>query len=161
VPHRTVRCPTGLSGVPAERPANDRPRDQRATRGLRQRSPGHIGLFGASPDCPVCHEDGGCNGRFHQTRKEITHCSLSGGAPDCPVQPRTEGNQSLPIGTQTTRGYLGAIIETPRRMEHNTKHPLNILQCLDFASTHSFHCDRDLSTSLSCNSAALCHVLVS
>jgi hypothetical protein len=36
-------------------------------------------------------------------------------------------------------------------MELNTKHPLNILQRRDFANTQLFHCDRDLSTSLSCN----------
>jgi hypothetical protein len=46
-------------------------------------------------------------------------------------------------------------------MEHNTKDPLNILQRLDFASTHSFHCDRDLNTSLSHDSAVLFCVLVS
>jgi hypothetical protein len=46
-------------------------------------------------------------------------------------------------------------------MEQTTKHSLNILQRLDFASTHSIHCDRDLSTSLSCDSAALFRVLVS
>jgi hypothetical protein len=37
-------------------------------------------------------------------------------------------------------------------IEHNTKHPLNILQCRDFANTHLVHRDRDSSTSLSCNS---------
>jgi hypothetical protein len=44
-------------------------------------------------------------------------------------------------------------------MEHNTKLPLNILQCLNFASMHLFHCERELSTSLNCNSAALFCVL--
>jgi hypothetical protein len=43
-------------------------------------------------------------------------------------------------------------------MEQNTKHPLNILHRLDFASTHSFDCDRDLSTSLSYNSVVLFRV---
>jgi hypothetical protein len=104
---------------------------------------------------------GGCNGRLRQIRKGITHCSLSGGALDCPVRPRTEGNQSLPNGTQTPPTYLGDIKGTPRRMEQHTKQSLNILQCLDYASTHSFHCDRDLSNSLSCNSATLFCVLVS
>jgi hypothetical protein len=46
-------------------------------------------------------------------------------------------------------------------MEQNIKHSLNILQRLDFTSTHSFHCDRDLSNYLSCNSAALFLVFVS
>jgi hypothetical protein len=46
-------------------------------------------------------------------------------------------------------------------MEHNPKHPLNFLQHRDFANTHLVHCDRDLSTSLSCNSVMLFCVLVS
>jgi hypothetical protein len=99
------------------------------------------------------------NGRLHQTRKRIAHCSLSGDAPDCPVRRRTEGNQSLPNGTPTAPSYLGAIKGTPRRMEQDTKHPLNILQRLDFASAHLIHCDRDLSTFLSCDSVALFCVL--
>jgi hypothetical protein len=89
------------------------------------------------------------------------HCSLSGGAPDCLMRPRTEGNQSLPNGTQTSPSSLGAIKGTPRRMEQYTKHPLNILQHLDFASTYLIHCYRDLSISLSYNSAALFCVLSS
>jgi hypothetical protein len=46
-------------------------------------------------------------------------------------------------------------------MEHNPKHPLNILQRRDFANTHLVHCDRDSSTSLSCNFVVLFCVLVS
>jgi hypothetical protein len=70
-------------------------------------------------------------------------------APNSPVHPRTEGNQGLPNGAAMAPRSLGAIKRTPRHMVLHTKHPLNILQCLDFSSTHSFHCDRDLSTSLS------------
>jgi hypothetical protein len=81
--------------------------------------------------------------------------------PDNPVHPWTEGNQGLSNGAPTAPRSLGAIKGTPRRMELYTKHPLNILQRLDFASMHLFHCDRDLSTSLSCNSVVLFHVLVS
>jgi hypothetical protein len=44
--HRTVRWCTGLSGEPTAPAANGHPRDQRATRGPRQRSIGHIGLSG-------------------------------------------------------------------------------------------------------------------
>jgi hypothetical protein len=40
-------------------------------------------------------------------------------------------------------------------MEHNNKHPLNILQRRDIANTHLVHRDRDSSTSLSCNSTVL------
>ena len=39
---------TGLSGVPATRPANDRPRDQWVTRASTN---SHT----VAPDCPVCH----------------------------------------------------------------------------------------------------------
>jgi hypothetical protein len=35
---------------------------------------------------------------------------------------------------------------TPRRMEQKTKHSLNILRRLDFATTHLDHRVRDLST---------------
>jgi hypothetical protein len=70
-------------------------------------------------------------------------------APDSPVHPRTEGNQSLPNRALTTSKSLGAIKGTPSRMEQYTKHPLNILHRLDFASTHSFHCYRYLINSLS------------
>jgi hypothetical protein len=80
-------------------------------------------------------------------------------APDSPVHPRTEGNQCLPNRALTAPRSLGAIKGTPRRMELNTKHPLNILQQRDSTNTQSFHCDRDLNTSLSCNSAVLFRVL--
>jgi hypothetical protein len=45
--HRTVRWCIGLSGEPTAPAANGRSRDQRATRGSRQRSVGHIGLSDA------------------------------------------------------------------------------------------------------------------
>jgi hypothetical protein len=69
-----------------------------------------------------------------------------------------EGNPAL----FTVQWCLGAIKGTPRRMEQNTKPPLNILPRLDFAITHLVYYDRDLSTSLSCNSAAcfVCSFLV-
>jgi hypothetical protein len=54
---------------------------------------------------------------------------------------------------------LRAIKGTPWRMELHTKHPLNILQRRDSANTRLVHCDRDLSTSLSCNSIVLFCVL--
>jgi hypothetical protein len=62
-----------------------------------------------TPDCLVCHEGRGCNGRLCQKRKEIAHCSLSGGAPDCLMRPRTEGNYGLPNGAPTAPSCLGAI----------------------------------------------------
>jgi hypothetical protein len=51
------------------------------------------------------------------------------------VRPRTEGNQSLPNGAPTAPRSLGAIKGTPRRMEHYTKHPLNIIRYRDTVTT--------------------------
>jgi hypothetical protein len=48
--HRTIRWRTELSSEPTAPAANGRPRDQRATRGLCQRSVGHTGLSGAPTD---------------------------------------------------------------------------------------------------------------
>jgi hypothetical protein len=88
----------------------------------------------AAPDCPVCQGDRRLNGRLRQRRKETRHSS-------CPVRPPTEGKNCLPNGDPTAPSCLGAIKGTPRRMEHDTKLPLNILRRLDFASTHPDHCD--------------------
>jgi hypothetical protein len=71
---------------------------------------------------------------------------ISGGAPDCPVHHPTEGKNCLPIGSPTAPSCLGAIKGTPRHMEQYTKHSLIILRHLDFATMHSHHCVRDLST---------------
>jgi hypothetical protein len=73
----------------------------------------------------------------------------------CPVYPRTEDKNGLPNGVQTAPSCLGAIKGTPKRMEENTKHPLNILRRWDLAFTHLVHCNKDSSTSLSCNSTVL------
>jgi hypothetical protein len=62
-------------------------------------------------------------------------------APDSPVCPRTEGKNYLPNGAPTAPSYLGAIKGSPRRIEQNTKPPLNILRRLDSVSTHQDHCD--------------------
>jgi hypothetical protein len=107
------------------------------------------------PNYPVYHEGCGCNGRLRQKRKEIVHFSLSGGAPDCPVRPRTEGIYGLPNRAPMAPSCLGDIKWTPWIMEHYTKHPLNIIRCRNFALTHLVHCDRESSTSLSCNSIVL------
>jgi hypothetical protein len=71
------------------------------------------------------------------------------------VHLRTEGNQVLPNGAATAHRSLRAIKGTPRRMELNTKHPLNILQRRDFAITPLFQRDKYLSTSLSRDSVVL------
>jgi hypothetical protein len=66
---------------------------------------------------------------------------MSGGAPDCLVRQPVEGKNCLPNGDPTAPSCLGAIKWTPRRMEHDTKPPLNILRCLDFANMHPGHRD--------------------
>jgi hypothetical protein len=88
----------------------------------------------AAPDCPVCQGDQGLNGRLRQRRKEIGHCS-------CSVRQPTEGKNCLPNGDPVAPSCLGAIKGTHRRMEHNTKPPLNILRCLDSANTPPDTCD--------------------
>jgi hypothetical protein len=86
---------------------------------------------------------------------------MSGGAPDCSVRQLTEGKNCLPNGDPAAPRCLGAIRGTPRRMEQNTKPPLNILRRLDSASTHPDHCDWDLSTCWVVNSLRCVCVLVS
>jgi hypothetical protein len=75
-------------------------------------------------------------GRRSGTRQGLF---MSGGAPNRPVRHPTEGKNCLPNGTPTAPSCLGAIKGTPRRMEHYTKHPLNILRRLDSATTQSDH----------------------
>jgi hypothetical protein len=113
----------------------------------RQRS------YGA-PDSPVPHNK---RSGAPQKRKSVnqgilcrvlcSHCSLSGAPPDSPVHRRTKGKNCLPNGVPTAPSCLGAIKGTPRRMEHYTKPPLNILRHLDSATTQSDHRVRHLSTS--------------
>jgi hypothetical protein len=65
--HRTVRWCTRLSGEPKAFAANGQLRNQRATRGPRQRSVGHTG------QCPVRQPVPRPNGRLRQIWKEIVH----------------------------------------------------------------------------------------
>jgi hypothetical protein len=58
---------------------------------------------------------------------------------DYPVHHPTEGKFGLPSWPPTAPSCLGAIKETPRRMEENTKLTRNILRHLDFAFTQSDH----------------------
>ena len=99
--HRTVRCATGLSGVPQDCPVCQRSNgylratvDSDSECGRSQSSwSGDTGLSGAAPDCPVPHKDKASNGRpapspnGRMTWRHTGHCSvahrtLSGGAPD-------------------------------------------------------------------------------
>jgi hypothetical protein len=79
--HQTVWCaPDCLVSQQCsrQRSTEKSARNQRATRGQRQRSPGRTGLSGVPPHCPVCQGDPGCNGRLRQRRKEIgtVHCPV-------------------------------------------------------------------------------------
>jgi hypothetical protein len=134
---------TGLSGEPTAPTTNGRQRDQRVTRGQAN---DHL----VAPDSVRCAmgTEGATVGFARKGRRSGTRQVLfmSGGALDFPVRHPTEGKNCLPNGTPTAPSCLGAIKGTPRRMEHNTKHSLNILRRLDFATTHSDHRVRYLST---------------
>jgi hypothetical protein len=97
--HWTVRWCTRLSGEPSALAANGQLRNQRATRGPRQRSVGHTGLSGG-------HRTVRCASR---TQGSMVDCArlgrrsgtgrllfMSDGAPDCPVHHSTEGKICLP-----------------------------------------------------------------
>jgi hypothetical protein len=65
--HWTIWWCTGLSGEPTALAANGRLRNQRVTRGPRQRSVGH------TRHCPVRQRDRRPNGQLRLIRKEIDH----------------------------------------------------------------------------------------
>jgi hypothetical protein len=62
------------------------------------------------------------------------------------VRHSIEGKDGLPSLSPTAPSYLGAIKETPRRMEKKTKHSLSILKHPDFAPARSLHYVSDLSS---------------
>jgi hypothetical protein len=124
--HRIVRCAPDCpvsqrSAEPTIGRANGRPSQRSATQSARD----------AWPDQ---RSEGG-------TRMSGVHRTVSGGAPDCPVRQATEGKNCLPGMLSTTPSCLGAIKETPRRMEEDTKHPLSIPKHQDLISAHSILCD--------------------
>jgi hypothetical protein len=147
--HRTVRCAPDCP-VSQRRP---QPTVDSAISGRRvARANGRL----VTPDCPVCtgqcpvrQRDQRSNDQLCLIRKEIEHrtanvhvrwCTGLSGAPPNRTQ------NCLPIGTSTAPSCLGVIKGTPRRMEHYTKHSLNILRHLDSTITQSVHRVRDLST---------------
>jgi hypothetical protein len=85
-----------------------------------------------------------------QSAPDTEQC-LSGGTPDCPVRHPTEGKNCLPGLLSTAPSCLGAIKGTPRRMEENTKHTLNILKLLHSIFAHSIDILSDLSSVLVVN----------
>jgi hypothetical protein len=98
----------------------------------RQGAPGSV-------RCANCHESAmvvcARIGRRSCTRHEQW---LFGGAPDYPVHHPTEGNFGLPCWPPTAPSCLGAIKETPRRMEESPKHTLSIPRLLVLTFTQSF-----------------------
>jgi hypothetical protein len=71
---------------------------------------------------------------------------LPGGTPDCPLHHSTEGKDGLPCLSSTAPSCLGAIKETPRRMEESPKHSLSILRLPHSASAQLIDCVSDLSS---------------
>jgi hypothetical protein len=134
--HRIIWCAPDCAVSqqrPRQRSAARSTCNQRATHGQRQRSLGRTGLSGVARG-PMVQ-------RSASPKKETNHALfISGSASNYPVRQQTEGKNSLPNGDPTAPSYIGAIKGTPRRMEHNTKPPLNILRRLDSASTHLDHC---------------------
>jgi hypothetical protein len=132
--HRTVRWANSAR-------ANGRQCDQRVTRGPSQQSPGHTGLFGVHQTVSGVPRGPRAQRSASPKKERNRALFMSGGASDCPVRQPTKGKNCLPSGDPTTPSYLGAIKGTPKRMEHYTKPPLNILRRLDSANTHPDHCD--------------------
>jgi hypothetical protein len=136
--YRTIRWANSVR-------TNGRQRDQRATCGQSQRSLGRTGLSGVHRTMSSVPR-GLRSQSSASPNKEINRALfMSGGAPNCPVRQPTESKNCLPNGDPTVPSCLGAIKWTPRLMEKHTKPLLNILRCLDSASTHLDHCDWDLS----------------
>jgi hypothetical protein len=146
--HRTVRWCTGLSGEPTVDCANGRPHNPRVTRG---RANGQMG----APDSVRCANGSksstvGCAKLGKQSASDSEQW-MSDGAPDCPVRHPTEGKNCLPGLLPTAPSCLGAIKETPRRMEKHTKHTLNILRLSHSIFTHLIDILSDLSSVLVVN----------
>jgi hypothetical protein len=77
--------------------------------------------------CPMRQPTPRTNGRMRQIWKEISHWTA------------TEGKFGLPSWPPTAPSCLGAIKETPRCMEEDTKLTRNILRLVDSAFTQSDH----------------------
>jgi hypothetical protein len=134
--HRTVWCAPDCS-VSQQSPRHGRQRYQSAINGRRvARANSHH----AAPDTVRCAKGtAAATVAFAKQGKKlctvhVRWCTGLSGAPT------TEGKNCLPNGAPTTPCFLGAIKETPRRMEQYTKPPLNILRSLDSTSTHLIQC---------------------
>jgi hypothetical protein len=141
--HWTVRCAPDCpvrQQRPRQRSVARSARNQRPTRGQSQRSPGRTGLSNVHRTLSGVPRGLQLQWSASPNKERNRALFMSGGTPDCLVRPRTEGKNCLPNGAPTAPSCLGAIKGTPRRMEQNTKPPLNILRRLDFASTHLIRC---------------------
>jgi hypothetical protein len=105
--HRTVRCTTGLSGVPAEQQLSARNGRLCKVNSANQMSEQTVR---GAPDCPVPHEDKASNGRPAPSSNVWMTWRLTG---HCPVAHRTvqcaHRQQSSPAATI----WLVAINTTP------------------------------------------------
>jgi hypothetical protein len=133
--HRTVRC------------APDCPVSQRsAAQSARdawpdQRSEGGTGLSGVHRTVSGAPTAPNRQRSTAPKQERNPHRTVSGGAPDCPVRQATEGKNCLPRMLSTAPSCLGAIKETPRRMEEDTKHSLSISKHQYSNSAHLILCD--------------------
>jgi hypothetical protein len=146
--HRTVRWCTGLSGEPTVANANGRPRDLLTTRGPQQRSVGYTGLSGV-------HDPEDQRSDAPDMEGDRAPDSYS----DCPVHHPTEGKFGLSCWPPTAPSCLGAIKETPRRMEKKPKLTRNILRHLDSSFMQLDHRSLYLSTIRVVNSSRCVCVL--
>jgi hypothetical protein len=129
--HQTVRCCTGLSGVPAEqRLLRANGRLQRAVNALQcaqkleQSQNAHRTV---NSDCPVHHRTVRWPRRQKLQRSNpngrvtwLTHRTVSSGAPDCPVRHATT--------TSTNGSFGGWGYKSP---------PTTTLQCIQVLSLHT------------------------
>jgi hypothetical protein len=144
VAHRTVRWANGSSG---QRSATRSTRDTWPvpTIGWAHRT---VGVHRTMSGAPTNPEDQRSNA-LDMEGDHTPDCYS-----DCPVVHRsTEGRNCLPSWSPTAPSCLGAIKETPRRMEEYTKLSRNILRLPDSDSTHLIPCASDLSSIWVVNSA--------
>jgi hypothetical protein len=157
---------TGLSGGAPDYPVSQRsaaPTVGHAIRAWRMAEPtvwwGHRTVR-CAPDSVRCANGSksstvGCAKLGKQSAPDSEQC-MSGGTPDCPVRHLTEGKNCLPGLLSTAPSCLGAIKGTPRRMQENTKHTLNILRLPHSIFAHSIDILSDLSSVLVVN--LLCYI---
>jgi hypothetical protein len=106
---------------PRQRSTAGSARNQWATHGQRQRSLSSTRLSGVHRTVSGVPRGPRVQWSALPDKERNRALFMSGGAPDCPVRQRTEGKNCLPNGAPTAPSCLGAIKETPRRMEQYRK----------------------------------------